>query len=182
QIKAATVLSFIGGVALVACITYFNPISGQGTSVNLAQLDFGIIAYVFVAAMIAISAMVLPGISGSTLLLIFGLYVPIISAIKSLMGFDFSYLPILIVFGLGIIAGIVSVVRLIKVALEKYRPAMIFLIIGMMVGSFYAIVMGPQTLEVPKAPLSFETFSILWFLIGGVIIMGLQQMKKISEK
>ncbi|MEF9966973.1 MAG: DUF368 domain-containing protein, partial [Longicatena sp.] len=179
QIKAATVLSFIGGVALVACITYFNPISGQGTSVNLAQLDFGIIAYVFVAAMIAISAMVLPGISGSTLLLIFGLYVPIISAIKSLMGFDFSYLPILIVFGLGIIAGIVSVVRLIKVALEKYRPAMIFLIIGMMVGSFYAIVMGPQTLEVPKAPLSFETFSILWFLIGGVIIMGLQQMKKI---
>ena len=59
---------------------------------------------------------------------------------------------------------------------------MVFLIIGMMIGSFYAIIMGPQTLEVPKAPLSMDTFSILWFIIGGVIILGLQKMKSITEK
>ena len=167
---------------LIALITYFNPVAGSGSSVNLAQLDIGLIVYVFISAMFAISAMVLPGISGSTLLLIFGLYVPIISAIKALMGFDFSYVPILFIFGLGIITGVITVVRLIKFALDKHRSIMVFLIIGMMLGSFYAIIMGPQTLETPQAPLSLETFEILWFIIGGAIIFGLQKMKDISEK
>lgn len=180
--KPSTIAAGIAGVAIVALITYFNPMSGQGTSINLSVLNIGLIIYVFIAAMFAISAMVLPGISGSTLLLIFGLYVPIISAVKSVITFDFTYLPILIVFALGILTGAASVVRIIKWALDKHRPIMIFLIIGMMIGSFYAIIMGPMTLETPKDPLSFETFSILWFVIGGVIIYGLQLLKKFSEK
>lgn len=177
-----TVLALLGGIALVAIITYFNPVSGQESGVDLASLDLGLILYVFVAAMIAISAMVLPGISGSTLLLIFGLYVPIISAIKAVMGFDLSYIPILFVFGLGILTGIVTVVRLIKWALDKHRPVMIFLIVGMMLGSFYAIIMGPQTLSTPKPPLSLDTFHILWFIIGGTVIFALQFMKKVTTK
>lgn len=179
--NASNIISGIIGIAVVALITYFNPISGQGMSVDLASLDIGLIIYVFIAAMFAISAMVLPGISGSTLLLIFGLYVPIISAIKAVMGFDLSYLPILLVFGFGVLAGVCSVVRIIKWALDKHRSIMVFLIIGMMIGSFYAIVMGPQTLEVPKAPLSFATFDFIWFFIGGVVIFGLQKMKAISQ-
>lgn len=177
-----TILSLFVGVSVVVLITYFNPVAGKEAGVNLTQLDFGLIFYVFIAAMIAISAMVLPGISGSTLLLIFGLYVPIISAVKAFMGFDFAYLPILIVFGLGILAGVVSVVRIIKWALDKHRPIMVFLIVGMMLGSFYAIIMGPQTLEVPKAPLSFDSFSILWFLVGGAVIFGLQMLKNVTVK
>lgn len=177
-----TILSFVIGIAIVALITYFNPVAGQETGVNLTQLDFGLIVYVFFAAMIAISAMVLPGISGSTLLLIFGLYVPIISAVKAFMGFDFAYFPVLCIFGLGILTGIVTVVRVIKWALDKHRAVMVFLIVGMMLGSFYAIIMGPQTLEVPKAPLSFDTFSMLWFVIGGVVIFGLQILKKLTVK
>ena len=182
RLNAASMIALLVGIAVVALITYFNPVAGSGSSVNLAQLDIGLIVYVFISAMFAISAMVLPGISGSTLLLIFGLYVPIISAIKALMGFDFSYVPILFVFGLGIITGVITVVRLIKFALDKHRSIMVFLIIGMMLGSFYASIMGPQTLETPQAPLSLETFEILWFIIGGAIIFGLQKMKDISEK
>lgn len=180
--RPSTVGAGIFGVALVALITYFNPMNGQGKSVDLSQFELGLAVYVFIAAMFAISAMVLPGISGSTLLLIFGLYVPIISAIKSVMGFDFSYLPILFVFGFGVLAGIATVVRVIKWALERHRPPMIFFIIGMMIGSFYAIIMGPATLEHPKAPLDFGSFQILWFLVGGVIILGLQKLKTISEQ
>ena len=59
---------------------------------------------------------------------------------------------------------------------------MIFLIIGMMIGSFYAIVMGPQTLATPKPPLSIDTFSIIWFVVGGAIIFGLQKMKTMTTK
>ena len=177
-----SILAGIIGILLVAFITYFNPISGQGTSIDLTNLNISLIIYVFVSAMFAISAMVLPGISGSTLLLIFGLYVPIISAIKAVLTLNFAYLPILIVFGFGILVGIASVVRIIKWALEKHRSIMIYFIIGMMLGSFYAIIMGPMTLEVPKDPLSFSTFSILWFLVGGIIIFGLQKLKTMTEE
>lgn len=132
--------------------------------------------------MVAISAMVLPGISGSTLLLIFGLYIPIISSIKEFLHLNFNVLPVLIVFGLGVLAGIFVVIRLIKIALKKYRSQTIYCIIGLMIGSLYAIVMGPTTLEVPQAPMSFETFSIVFFIVGGAIIFGLEKLKAVLEK
>ena len=170
------------GILIVALITYFNPISGESNVVDISNLNFGLALYIFVAAMIAISAMVLPGISGSTLLLIFGLYIPIISAIKEFLHLNFSYLPALIVFGLGVIFGIVLVIRLIKIALKKYRSQSIYCILGLMIGSIYAIIMGPTTLDATTAPLSFSTFSILAFLLGGVIILGLEKIKVILKK
>ena len=180
--KPSTIAAGIAGVAIVALITYFNPMSGQGTSINLSVLNIGLIIYVFIAAMFAISAMVLPGISGSTLLLIFGLYVPIISAVKSVITFDFAYLPILIVFALGILTGAASVVRIIKWALDKHRPIMIFLIIGMMIGSFYAIMQGPTTLEIPKAAMNLANFQILPCLMGVALVAGMQMIKERSER
>lgn len=170
------------GIIAVVLITYLNPVTGDANAVDVSKLSMGLGFYVFVVAMIAISAMVLPGISGSTLLLIFGLYVPIISAIKELLHLNFDYLPVLIVFGLGVLTGILMVVRFIKLALKKYRSQSIYCILGLMVGSIYAIIMGPTTLSVPQEALSFSTFSILFFLIGGLVIIGLEQLKKILEK
>lgn len=169
------------GIAIVALITYFNPVAG-GNAVDIAKLNIGLIAYIFVSAMIAISAMVLPGISGSTLLLIFGLYIPIISAIKEILHLNFEYLPALIVFGLGVVAGILVVIKGIKVALKKYRSQTMYTILGLMIGSIYAIVMGPATLEIPKEPMTIATFSVIFFLVGGAIIFGLEKLKKILEK
>lgn len=170
------------GIIIVSAITYFNPISGNGTNVDVNNLNFGLGIYIFVCAMIAISAMVLPGISGSTLLLIFGLYMPIINAIKEFLHLNLNYLPVLIIFGFGVITGILLIIKLIKMALEKFRPQTIYLIIGLMIGSLYAIVMGPTTLEVPKDPMSISTFSIIFFAVGGAIIYGLQKLKEVLEK
>lgn len=170
------------GIAVVVLITYFNPATGAEGTVNITSLNFGLAIYVFIAGMIAISAMILPGISGSTLLLIFGLYIPIISAIRELLHFNLSYFPVLFIFGLGIIAGALLVIKLIKKALEKYRSQTIYTIIGLMIGSLYAIVMGPTTLEVPQAPMSFNTFSILFFVIGALVILGLQLLQKFTVK
>lgn len=180
--KYKNIIFLLMGIIVVVLITYFNPISG-GNNVNISNLNFGLIIYVFVCAMIAISAMVLPGISGSTLLLIFGLYMPIISSIKKFLHFDLSVLPILIIFGLGVITGIALVIKSIKKALEKYRSQTIYLIIGLMIGSLYAIVMGPTTLDLPKEPLSISTFSLLFFILGGVIILLLEKIKNyLKEK
>jgi len=170
------------GIAIVVAITIFNPMSGSENSVDLTNLNIGLISYVFVAAMIAISAMVLPGISGSTLLLIFGLYIPIIRAVKEILHLNFEYLPIVIVFGLGAIAGALLVIKIIKMALKKFRGQTMYLIIGLMIGSLYAIAMGPTTLEVPQEPMNFGTFSIIFFLIGGAIIFGLEKLKDVLDK
>lgn len=180
--KWKEMLFILLGIAVVVAITLVNPASGTGINVSASGLNIGLIIYVFIAAMVAITAMVLPGISGSTLLLIFGLYVPIISALKELMHMNFSYLPVVIIFILGVLAGVALCVRLIRKALEKYRVQTVYCIIGLMLGSLFSIVMGPTTLEVPKDPMSFSTFSILFFIIGGAIILGLQGLKMIISK
>lgn len=169
------------GIIVVAAITYFNPQTGSGASIDIANLNVGLALYVFVAGMIAISAMILPGISGSTLLLIFGLYMPIISGIKETLHFNLSYVPVLFVFGMGIITGIALIIKIVKKALEKYRSQTIYLILGLMLGSIYAIIMGATTLKVPQAPLSFGTFDIVFFVIGGLVILGMEFAKRKLE-
>ena len=169
------------GIVVVSAITYFNPQTGSGANIDITSLNLGLALYVFVAGMIAISAMILPGISGSTLLLIFGLYMPIITGIKETLHFNLSYIPVLFVFGLGVIAGIALIIRVVKKALEKYRAQTIYLIIGLMIGSIYAIVMGATTLKVLQAPLSLKTFNFIYFAIGGLIILGMEVAKRKSE-
>ena len=182
--KYKNIIFAVIGILVVAAITYFNPATsgGTGTNLSLDNLNIGLIAYVFVVGAIAICAMILPGISGSTLLLIFGIYAPIMTAVKSVIKFDFSYLPIVIVFGLGVITGIVSIIRLLRYLLANHRSKVIYTIIGLMIGSLYAVGMGPTTLEIPEAPMGFGEFSILFFLLGGALILGLEKLKKVLDK
>lgn len=171
------------GLVIVVCITYFNPTSQtQGVSLSLDTFSIGMALYVFVAGAIAISAMVLPGISGSTLLLIFGLYAPIISSIKEILTFNFTPFPLIFCFGIGVIVGILSVVRLISKLLKTRRSQLIYFILGLMVGSLYAVVMGPTTLDTPHDPLTLQSFNWIFFLIGGLVILGLEKLKLLCQK
>ena len=180
--KYLNLIFFIIGIAVVCAITYFNPIGSAETSIDVSHVSLKLGIYTFLVAMIAISEMVLPGISGSTLLLIFGLYMPIINAIKEFLHFNLSYMPILIIFGLGIITGILLTIKIIKKSIENHRSAMMYLILGLMIGSIYAIIEGPKTLDIPQAALSFKTFSIIYFIIGGLVIIGMQLLKNKLEK
>lgn len=168
------------GIVVVGAITYFNP-TGGGEGVSLEHLTLSLGVFVFVAGMIAISAMVLPGISGSTLLLIMGLYLPIVAAIKEILHFNFSCFPTVFLFGCGVIVGALSVVKLIRKALENFRAQTIYTIVGLMLGSIYAVIMGPASLETPQPPMTWHEFSIIAFLIGGVVILGLQKMKDLKK-
>ncbi len=171
------------GIAVVALLTYFNPASGGGIKVDVNNLNIGLCIYVFLVGMVAISAMILPGISGSTILLICGLYMPIISSIKEVLHLQLSYLPILIVFGFGVLTGITLIIKLVKKALEKYRSQTVYTIVGLMIGSLCAIVMGPTTLKVPQEAMSFRTFNILFFVIGAAIIGAMEFAKyKLANK
>ena len=178
------IIFLIIGIIVVCGLTYFNPITSKGHSFSVRadnlSLAFG--AYIFISGMIAISAMVLPGISGSTILLIFGLYTPILNAIKQVLEFNFEYLPSIIIFGFGIIAGILLTVRVVRSLLRKFRAQTIYCIIGLMIGSIYAVIMGPTSLEIPRPPMSLATFSIVFFAIGCTLVPALEKLKVILEK
>ena len=179
--KKAAIPFILVGAAVVSAITYFNPVSGEGSGVNLDHLTLGLAIFVFFAGMIAISAMVLPGISGSTILLILGLYLPIITAIKEFLHLHFESFFTVVLFGCGVLVGAVSIVKLIRKALDNFRAQTIYLIIGMMLGSIYAVIMGPTTLEVAQPAMEIHDFSILFFIIGGIVIFGLQKMKDMKQ-
>lgn len=188
--KYLNLIFVVFGGAFVAGITYFSnsSILSDGVDLKFGEFNAGVGLLLFAAGMAAISAMVLPGISGSTILMIFGLYIPIITAIKDILHLKLEYIPAVAIFGIGVIVGALLVVKLIKKMLEKYRSQTVYFIIGMMLGSLYSIAMGPTTLKDSEGAakeldmLSFDTFSILFFIIGGVIIFGLQVLKVIMEK
>ena len=77
-------------------------------------------------------------------------------------------------------AGMNNCKKLIRKALDHFRAQTIYLIIGLMLGSIYAVVMGPTTLEVPQPAMTLHDFNILFFVIGGALIIGLQKMKDLK--
>ncbi len=180
QVAKGILFGFIGA-ALVVGISVLNGSVGGG-SMDLSQFQAGLGIKLFFIGMIAISAMFLPGISGSTLLLIFGAYIPVMTAVRGVLSMKLNYVPLLIFFGCGIIAGALTVVKIIKVCLERYRVQSMYMILGMMVGSFYAIVQGPTTLDVPQSPLSLSNFNFVACVFGVALVLLLQYVKKRREK
>ena len=174
---ASSMLFAVAGVALVTLRG-----ANIGGTLSLSDLQAWQYLYLFQTGMLAIMAMVLPGISGSTLLLVFGAYMPVITALHELMGLNLSVLPGLIVFGCGVLSGIALSIHFIRKALQQFRPQMVWFIIGLMLGSLYAIVMGPATLAVPQAPLSLATFSFPGFLGGVAVLGGLEAARHVLER
>lgn len=95
----------------------------------------------FFAGTIALCAMILPGISGSFILVLLGLYPVFIGAI---VGFQ---LDILIVFALGGLIGLMAFSRLLSWLLDNYQAAVIAVICGFLVGSLNIIWPWKQVLE-----------------------------------
>ena len=164
-----------GGAAVVALCEFRLPISAE-------TLTFPSGIYLFVGGALAISAMVLPGISGSTLLLAFGLYLPILSGIRKLLAFDFSSFFMLFLFGCGVLLGIFVSFRGIRRLLRDFRTATVSCVVGLMVGSLYAVVKGPTTLDEPLPPVSLSTFYLGYCLLGVGIVASFALGKVFSSK
>ena len=153
------------GMALVVGLAMLRSGSGLLT-VDMARPGLVGVGYLFLSGAVTITAMVLPGISGSSILLIAGVYLPVIQAIRQFLHLDLHVVPGLMALGFGVIAGVALSIKVIRAALQKHRSAMIWFILGLMIGSLYAIAMGPASLQTPQPPLSAATFQSLAFLLG----------------
>lgn len=171
------------GIGLVIFLTSMNRFIGGGNFSFTNGIHPGTMIYTFIAGMVAISAMVLPGISGSTILLTFGIYLPTTTAISAVLKErDFTAVPYLCVLALGILTGVILCIRLVKSALEKFHAQSIYTILGLMIGSLYAITQGATTLDTPQPALSLSTFHIVPFFMGAVILAALEGIRFVLEK
>ena len=179
------IIFMVIGILVVFMTSYFSK-----SAINLwsNDLTLGVYIFIFLSGLIAISAMLLPGISGSTILVIFGMYLPIITAIKELLHFNFSSFWVVFVFGLGVLFGLKFSTKMISISLEKYRSITVYTIIGLMIGSIYSIIIGPSSLvdeatgqSLNLANLSWATFNIKIFILGITLVAGLDYLKKYLE-
>ncbi len=164
------------GISIVLFIYFFR------TFVSLSQgAAFPVL---FLSGVLAVSAMILPGISGSFILLIMGVYQQIISNIKSFTAtFNMDSFIVLVVFGLGCVVGMVLFVRAMKFLLVRFRNKTLYFLIGMVLGSL--VVLWPfknyaELMNVDKTEISiFNAENILpddagtaaWYFL--LIIIGL---------
>ena len=109
---------------------------GNSNAAIMTTLTFKSFISLFAAGFIAAAAMVLPGVSGSLVLLILGLYTTFTTAIS-----DFN-IPLLIVIALGVIVGIITMTKIIEALLRKFPQPTYFAICGLILGSIFSVYPG----------------------------------------
>ncbi len=143
-IKAGYIIPFILFFALVVGLAAIGEKEGAA-----ADLSFSLwsVIKLFAVGIIASATMVIPGVSGSMMLLLMGYYNPIVSTIKNfvtaLASFDMAGIleacGVLVPMGIGIVVGIFAIAKLIEIIFEKFPIQAFWAIIGLIVASPIAI-------------------------------------------
>ncbi|WP_324770248.1 DUF368 domain-containing protein [Pokkaliibacter plantistimulans] len=185
--RTDTLLSLVLGALLGWILTQGFAFSMPPTSFNL-----------FIGGAIAICAMILPGISGSFILLILGLYQPVLSAVKQL---QFSTL---LIFVCGCVTGLMGFSRVLSWCLQHYRAMTLAILTGFMVGSLgkvwpwkitRAYRLDSHGQSVPllqdsvlphsyqgltgQAPMTFAVVALM--LLGVMVVLGLSRAASVQE-
>ena len=124
-------IPFAIGVAVIIGVSLIS--SSMGANTVRTTLDVSTFIYLVIVSIIAAAAMIMPGLSGSLVLLILGGYQTAIQAV------DEMNIPILIPIAIGVIIGIVACAKLITLCLKKWQRGTYSVILGLIFGSFYAI-------------------------------------------
>lgn len=173
--------ALVAGAMIAILIVTRTPSRVEANPINL-----------FFSGMLAIMAMILPGISGSFILLILGQYDNVLNSVK-----DFDIINILAV-GIGCVVGLALFARLLSWLLENYRRVVIALLVGFMVGSLYKIWPWKKVLEtdidrhgdifitkeqpiLPEFASSEFLIALGLCLIGFVIVTALDHMQSRSN-
>lgn len=150
QFTARHIILLIIGVVLMGALLFLNTAEGS----VIENKTGGTYALLFFAGFIASAAMILPGISGSFMLLVIGVYTTVISAISNLQ------LDIMATVGAGIVVGIVAMSKIINFFLRHYYTGTFAVIIGLVIGSI-AVIFPGWPMGVPGI-----TSSVAAFLAG----------------
>ena len=146
RVNAGHIAAFAIFFVLVAGLALMGEKEGAAADMSFSLLN---VIKLFGVGIIASATMVIPGVSGSMILLLIGYYHPIIEAVSSFMralvSFDMKGIlhgmGILVPAGIGIIVGIFAIAKLIEIVFEKFPLYAFWAIIGLIVASPVAIVL-----------------------------------------
>ena len=130
------VVLFLFFLALVVVLPLLNP-----PEARTADHSIGTILLMIPLGAIASSAMVIPGISGSMILMLLGYYNPVINAMNDLRGGDWSSLAILLPYVIGLLVGIVFIAKLMNYLLRQHAALTFCAIFGLVIGSPVVLLM-----------------------------------------
>ena len=166
KLKAKGVLSFCLGFFVILLLINLEKL---GLS-NGSDFFIGKYYYVklFLCGMMASSAMVVPGLSGSMLLVLVGEYYNILAFINNAVK-----LPLLII-GIGAILGIISITKFINYMLGYHKNITIFFILGLIIASLFGIW--------PSFGASFKLTNIVSLLFGISLVFFSKKLKKVGRQ
>ena len=161
QWRATTFLSLLIGIAIAVFIAFLPPAQSNDA-----------VWYVFLCGIVAVCSMILPGLSGSYILLLMGNYLLVLQAIS---GLD---LGIIIPLGLGCVVGLVAFSRLLSYLFAHYKDITIALLTGFVIGSLLIIWPWKETHYEAITPdkLKAVGYDWLWPQADGPVMIALLLM------
>lgn len=156
--------------------------------------------FIFLSGAIAICAMILPGISGSFILLILGKYEYIMSVISGLTSGDIKgNLPIIAIFGLGALTGIISFSKFLHWLLRRFHRETLLVMAGFIIGSLVKVwpwsnmdaIKQSQFPDVPQellATIPMERVdmhyvsAVIFAMTGLLLVSGIEMLSKAIAK
>lgn len=154
---------------LIFFVIFFFVISLNFLKTGLIEISFanmGIIDYLLLLLIgfIASSAMVIPGISGSFILMVLGYYDKIIYTVSTITDFSKlgSNLLILVPFGIGVIIGIVFMAKLITNLIKKYETKTYFAIMGFVLSSIVVLLLQLTDFKFTFINVATSLFALCW--------------------
>jgi putative membrane protein len=160
-------------IAVVAAVLAFALVG-----IPPAHIEGPHLILVFLAAMIAICAMILPGVSGAFLLLVMGMYEPTLEALNRL---DAAYV---VVFVLGAAIGLGAFSKLLHYLLKNHHDVTMAALVGLMAGSLRALWPYQDETRALLAPPSPGSLAVALLLAGAgfIIVYGLTQLGLASSR
>lgn len=162
--KAAELLVFVLFFGLIIGMQFL----GTGTE-KVLSLEPGTLLGLFFIGLVAAATMVIPGVSGSMLLMALGYYTPIIDHINAFivalvmldMGTLFYCVGILLPFGIGVLVGAFLVAKLIEYLLKNHERMTYFAILGLLFSSPVAVLSGMDL-----------SGTGVWAVVAGILLFG----------
>ena len=173
SLNAKTFICFIIPFALVIGLSFIKE-EGDTTQV-FENVDWLLMIKLFGVGLLASIAMIIPGISGSLLLILLGFYYPIIASIDALKNFDnyslsfiLEAIKIFAPLGIGIIIGLLIISKPINYLLVNHKTISYYMILGFVVASIAAVLIVNRFELKETFKFSHLAFGVLALLIGGI--------------
>lgn len=169
KITIAHILAFVISCALVLATVFI----ASGTDVSFDNM--GLVGYVkmFFVGVISAMTMLIPGVSGSAVLMTIGYYTPTIDLIKNLTNPDMMIrnFLILVPFGLGILVGMFGGAKFIEILIKKYPIKAYWAIVGFVIASIIGIIYQNLLIDVSSLNIGIcEVIVGIIFLISSFIL------------